>query len=99
MVLDPVPIGTDSDVWGLYIVYDGHGGRAAVDYCMAKAHDVLLDEVREARLDPGGIAQAMDRAFGKVDQALRVAGTMRCGSTATVVLAQRSQETLRLHFV
>lgn len=98
MVIDPAPIGRDGETWGLYIVYDGHGGRAAVDYCMDKAHDVLLSEMRDARLDPSGIAHAMDRAFGKVDVELRSAGTWRCGCTATVVLAQRSPGGLRLHF-
>merc|ERR1719240_993998 len=41
-IVDPFPIrGGDRELWGYFAVYDGHGGRQAVDYCEAKLHDIV----------------------------------------------------------
>lgn len=58
-------------------VYDGHGGRQAVDYASSKLHDVLLGE-------QGAYEQQLTKAFHKVDDTLRLFGCEHCGSTATV---------------
>lgn len=60
-------------------VYDGHGGRQAVDYASSKLHDVMLGE-------QGSYEQQLTKAFHKVDDTLRLFGCEHCGSTATVAV-------------
>lgn len=103
VVVDPFALGDrDGERWGFYAVYDGHGGRQAVDYCEAKLHEVVLDELRAARPRHGpisdeAIAEALARSFQRVDDQLRLVGAWRCGCTATVVLLNRSRNGPRIH--
>lgn len=99
VVVDPFAFGEKGgDRWGFYAVYDGHGGRQAVDYCEAKLHEVVMDELRAARsrcaanrpLSDEAIAEALSRSFQRVDDQLRLVGAWRCGATATVALVNRT---------
>jgi serine/threonine protein phosphatase PrpC len=102
----------DTEQWGFFAVYDGHGGRQAVDYTEAKLHEIVLNELSSARSSasnassPSGgigrwsdeaIGEAMTRAFQRVDDQLRLVGAWRCGCTATIVLVRQTQNATRLH--
>ena len=97
MVIDPF-LGDAEEQWGFFAVYDGHGGRQAVDYCEQKLHLTLLDEMAKlGEITDEGISDAFVRTFRRADDQLKMLGTWRCGCTATVVLAHRSSKGLRLH--
>lgn len=106
VVVDPFMVGDGGeDVrWGFFGVYDGHGGRQAVDYCESKLHCIVLDELRAAaRMRAGGaladdtICDVLTRTFQRVDDQLRLVGAWRCGCTVTVVLVRRTSASLRLY--
>lgn len=113
VVVDPYHVTADSsdaEQWGFFAVYDGHGGRAAVEYTQAKLHEILLSELRAARsaapqCSPGGlvaltdqaVSDALTRTFQKVDDQLRLVGAWRCGCTATVALQRKTQSGSRLY--
>lgn len=105
VVIDPFLAGDcEGDFWGYFAVYDGHGGRQAVDYCEAKLHGVIYDELRAAVGSAAGgavtddaVSDAVSRSFHRVDDQLRLVGAWRCGCTATVVLAHKTSAGLRLH--
>lgn len=105
VVVDPFAFGDrGGERWGFYAVYDGHGGRQAVDYCEAKLHEVVMDELRAARtrcanraLSDEAVAEALSRSFQRVDDQLRLVGAWRCGCTATVALVNRTAAGPRVH--
>lgn len=68
-------------------VYDGHGGRQAVDYITAKLHDVLISELGTDS-DP---ERALTSTFHKVDAQLRLVGCFHTGATATTALIWRER--------
>jgi len=91
-VIDPLSHegGRSSEVtWGLFAVYDGHGGRQEADYCQSRMHEILLGELR----DQGGgrsVEDALVASFKKVDGQLAMLGAWSSGCTATVALAHRN---------
>lgn len=102
VTIDPfnVPGAGPGESWGLFAVYDGHGGRQAVDYCEAKLAEVLLDEFRACTglpLSDQAVADALTRTFQRVDDQLRLVGAWRCGCTATVALVRRTGSAVRLY--
>ncbi|CAK9022133.1 unnamed protein product [Durusdinium trenchii] len=109
VVIDPF-VGDAEDSWGFFAVYDGHGGRQAVDFCEQKLHTTLQDQTagppcggdelgKLSEMSDEAVSDAFVRCFRRVDDQLKMLGTWRCGCTATVVLAHRnsSKGTLRLH--
>lgn len=104
-VIDPFLVGErPGDLWSYFAVYDGHGGRAAVDYVEGKLHGLVFEELRAALACAGldavsdeAVSEVLSRAFQRADEQLRILGTWRCGCTATVVLAHRTTSSLRLH--
>mmetsp|Transcript_3878 Transcript_3878/g.9881 ORF Transcript_3878/g.9881 Transcript_3878/m.9881 type:complete len:485 (-) Transcript_3878:209-1663(-) len=106
VVIDPYLVGDEDDDgerWGYFGVYDGHGGRQAVDYCEEKLHEVILNELRLAKPRPGtrmtddAVAEALSKAFRRVDDQLKLVGAWRCGCTATVALTRKTPLAMRLH--
>lgn len=101
-IVDPfMPGGPEGDQWGYYAVYDGHGGRQAVDYVEANLHNVILGELKVA--SRGGstsdsrVAQALQRSFNQVDDQLKPVGAWKCGCTATIALVHKTPAGSRLH--
>eukprot|EP00927_Polykrikos_kofoidii_P012809 TRINITY_DN15553_c0_g1_i1.p1 TRINITY_DN15553_c0_g1~~TRINITY_DN15553_c0_g1_i1.p1 ORF type:complete len:578 (+),score=88.39 TRINITY_DN15553_c0_g1_i1:32-1735(+) len=103
-VLDPLPVGGSDERWGFFAVYDGHGGRQAVDHCEAKMHDVLVSELesssRLCRTASSGFyeavaCEALTAAFRRVDSQLATLSGDACcnstGCTATVALVRTSR--------
>lgn len=82
---------SSSSCLGFYAVYDGHGGRQATDYCLAKMHDVLLGELGHGEKTCGDFEWAFEQAFVKVDDQLRLVGAWNCGCTATIAVLQRQK--------
>merc|ERR1711865_95927 len=70
-----------SGEWGFFSVYDGHGGRMAVEHVKQHLHNVLLDEA-EFEDDAAGMKEAPVRAYTRTDQQLRAMGAWEVGSTA-----------------
>ena len=84
--------GSSSDRWGFFAVYDGHGGREAVDYCEMRLHEqVALEMKTSSPLD------ALQTAFQKIDSQLGMYGAWNHGTTATVVLVQATKAGRSLH--
>eukprot|EP00416_Gambierdiscus_australes_P026917 CAMPEP_0171058114 /NCGR_PEP_ID=MMETSP0766_2-20121228/2277_1 /TAXON_ID=439317 /ORGANISM="Gambierdiscus australes, Strain CAWD 149" /LENGTH=584 /DNA_ID=CAMNT_0011513343 /DNA_START=32 /DNA_END=1786 /DNA_ORIENTATION=- len=85
--------------WGFFAVYDGHGGRQAVDYCEARLHEVVLAELENLSLDQegGDVSSALRGAFEKIDGELAMVGAWRTGCTATVALVHRTRSTVMLY--
>ncbi|CAK0809519.1 unnamed protein product [Prorocentrum cordatum] len=90
--------GAASD-WAFFGVYDGHGGRGAVDACRDQLHQVVAAELQGlAPVDSAGVHAALARAFEQVDSDLHRAGAAaRCGCTATAALAHRADGELTLY--
>jgi len=86
----------NSDRWGFFAVYDGHGGRQEVNYCEAKLHELVLMELQSLPRDKG-VSTALVEAFQKIDGQLATLGAWNSGCTATVVLAHRQETGLTLH--
>lgn len=86
-VVDPL-LSSREDCWGLYSVFDGHGGKEETNYCVAKMHEVLAQELRAL---PQGKEphDALVAAFRKVDGQLAMLGAWNSGCTATVALLHR----------
>jgi len=81
------PVGALGEV-AFYAVYDGHGGRTAVEYVRAQLHRNICAELRAAR--GADVPGALSRAVLRADAALRPAGAYTAGTTAAMVLlAQR----------
>lgn len=72
-------------------VYDGHGGRTAVEFVTSHLHTQLERELRAAPNAP--IADLMKSAFLKIDKMLLQMGTHNCGTTAAVCLCLRATGT------
>lgn len=74
--------------WGLFAVYDGHGGRDEKDYCEKQLVEVASAELKS--LPPGRDAcQVIETTFKKIDGQLAMLGSWGSGCTATVVLMRR----------
>lgn len=104
VIIDPlIENRTEGEQWSYFAVYDGHGGRQAVDYVESNLHDVVLTELTAAKgssekLTDARIRQVFERAFHHVDDQLKLLGSWKCGSTATVALVHRTAAgTTRLH--
>ena len=93
LVLEPFEPGRDaSDRWGFFAVYDGHGGREAVDYCEMRLHEQVALEMKTSNAP-----DALQTAFLKIDSQLGMYGAWNHGTTATVVLVQDTKGTRSIH--
>jgi len=70
-------------------VYDGHGGRTAVEFVTQHLHAQLERELSTAG-PAANIADCLKGAFLKVDRMLMQVGAMHCGTTAAVALCLRA---------
>merc|ERR1719247_1566711 len=80
VIIDPFMQADDeSDQWGFYAVYDGHGGRLVVDFVESYFHEVLLQELAPLRRGSNAcgtsvanldarITLALQKAFRDVDE-------------------------------
>lgn len=99
-IIDPLPVhdnasagrGFPEERWGYFAVYDGHGGREAVDFCEAHLHEHVASELRRLPRNPhhapdrSAVFIALTAAFKHADGRLAEAGATKCGCTATVAL-------------
>ena len=80
-------------------LYDGHGGRAAVDFVTERLHRAVEAELRLAPpAEPP--TECLKRAFIKIDRMLLQLGCMHVGTTAASCLFLRSpgpEASLTLH--
>ncbi|KAL1511486.1 hypothetical protein AB1Y20_006284 [Prymnesium parvum] len=70
----------------LFALYDGHGGRDAVDFVVTHLHQILeakLCEIERVEVD-AEVGNAFSTAFRKVDRMLAQTGCFLCGTTAVV---------------
>lgn len=97
-VVDPYLVNSSDEEsrWGFFAVYDGHGGRQAVDYCEERMHNVLLQELQTQPKEKD-VKRALCAAFARVDSELAMLGAWRNGCTATVALVCRTGSTVTLH--
>ena len=83
--------------WGFFAVYDGHGGRAAADWCGAHLHGVLARNLRAELVGAGAtgapaprtwrrVSNVLDRTFLECDEQLDPAHGVFSGCTAVVAL-------------
>lgn len=70
-------------------VYDGHGGRAAVDFVTQHLHAQLKRELDAAGAN-ANIHECLRGAFLKVDRMLMQVGAVHCGTTVAVALCLRA---------
>ena len=71
---------------GYFAVFDGHGGKEAVEYCKNRLHEELKKCIKSY---PADIPKALTKCFKKVDDQLRLAGAITAGTTATVCLIRK----------
>jgi len=97
-IVDPLPIGGKSldAKWAYFAVYDGHGGRQAVDWLEEHLHNLVGAELQSVKVTKSGhpedscVITAVKNAFKKVDSQLATLGAWKYGSTATVALLHTS---------
>jgi len=78
--------------YAFFAVYDGHGGRTAVDFCAERLHENVTQELQRTDLtgtDASDVPQAIARAVLSTDEQLKPAGAYGCGSTAAILLLRR----------
>lgn len=94
-VLESTDASTESpgndDTWAYFGVYDGHGGRGAVEACRDRLHVAVGSQLRGlARFDCKSVHSALSASFKQVDAELaQKNGGWRSGCTATTALAHR----------
>uniref|UniRef100_A0A7S1MQM9 PPM-type phosphatase domain-containing protein n=1 Tax=Alexandrium catenella TaxID=2925 RepID=A0A7S1MQM9_ALECA len=98
-IIDPflVPEDGQEGRWGFFAVYDGHGGRQAVDYCEERLHEVVLQELTSLKPEDRDVSRALKGAFEKIDSELAMVGAWRTGCTATVALVYRTASAATLY--
>jgi serine/threonine protein phosphatase PrpC len=101
-IVDPLPIrrwntGKNIDAkWAYFAVYDGHGGRQAVEWLEEHLHHLVATELQTVKIAKSGhpedscVIAALTQAFKKVDAQLATLGAWKYGSTATVALMHTS---------
>ncbi|CAD7937099.1 unnamed protein product [Amoebophrya sp. A120] len=73
--------------WSYYGCYDGHGGKAVVDYTLAHLHEIFLQELQHVHFAHSQIRGVFERSFQTIDTQLRHLGcAWHCGTTCTVGL-------------
>ncbi|CAK8991142.1 unnamed protein product [Durusdinium trenchii] len=80
--------GASGGTWGFFAVYDGHGGREAVEYCELRLHEQVAQEMKTL-----GPHEALKATFQKIDSQLGMYGAWNHGTTATVALLCRREGT------
>eukprot|EP00931_Biecheleriopsis_adriatica_P089115 TRINITY_DN63297_c0_g1_i1.p1 TRINITY_DN63297_c0_g1~~TRINITY_DN63297_c0_g1_i1.p1 ORF type:complete len:587 (+),score=98.48 TRINITY_DN63297_c0_g1_i1:41-1762(+) len=87
------------ELWGLFAVYDGHGGRSEVDYVEAKLHDMLVAELQSKAPGTGcrNPQGALSTTFKKIDGQLGMLGAWNSGCTATVALVHQQASRRTVH--
>jgi serine/threonine protein phosphatase PrpC len=105
-IFDPLPVSKciegqiggrhPDEHWSFFAVYDGHGGRQAVDWLEAHFHTVVASELQTLSIletghhDHSAVVASLTRAFQKIDTQLATLGAWKYGSTATVALVHTS---------
>jgi len=105
-VVDPLPVHSHvggkgsgrvlDGHWRFFAVYDGHGGRQAMEWLETHLHHAVATELQSLRVPETGhydreaIATRLTQAFKKVDGQLASLGAWKYGSTATVALIHDS---------
>lgn len=89
----------EGGTWAFFGVYDGHGGRGAVDACKDGLHEAIADQLAGLpRIDYQSVHGALASAFQQVDTGLHHAGGgWKCGCTATAALVHRIGGELTLY--
>lgn len=90
-VCDALLVGDSiGDSWGYYAVFDGHGGRKAVQHCEERLHHLVAAELRvHPNADSSAIRSSLSSAFRKADEEVNDLSSPMSGCTATVALARR----------
>jgi len=70
-----------------FAIYDGHGGRGAVDFTAKRFHEILLDELPK---NPEKPAESLRQAFHKTDKEIAENQIQFSGTTAVVGLIRSS---------
>lgn len=104
-VVDPLPVLNNhnhgyrrmhDEHWRFFAVYDGHGGREAMEWSESHLHHLVAAELQSLKgseashHDHDAVAAALTRAFKKIDGQLASLGAFKYGSTATVALIHDS---------
>jgi protein phosphatase PTC1 len=79
----------EDETQGFFAIYDGHGGRSAVEYTEKKLHINLLDELKTKEPE-----DALKEAFLKTDREIGENKIESSGSTAVVALLRRKEKKL-----
>eukprot|EP00002_Diphylleia_rotans_P040021 TRINITY_DN93_c0_g1_i5.p1 TRINITY_DN93_c0_g1~~TRINITY_DN93_c0_g1_i5.p1 ORF type:complete len:262 (-),score=57.82 TRINITY_DN93_c0_g1_i5:406-1191(-) len=69
-------------------IYDGHGGRAAVDHVADHLHKLFQGILRESGENPN-MPEVWKRTFLRVDEQLKENGILYAGTTAIVTYVRR----------
>lgn len=94
-VIDPFLL-QGEERWGFFAVYDGHGGRQAVDYCEERLHELVRAELQSLS-EEKDVEAVLQKAFQRIDAELALVGAWRTGCTATVALVHRTASTSALY--
>jgi serine/threonine protein phosphatase PrpC len=105
-IADPLPLHTlhgcrtmgsaIDEQWRFFAVYDGHGGRQAMEWLEQHLHHFVANELQSlkpsqpGKYDRASVADALKNAFKQADHELATLGAWKYGSTATVALIHES---------
>lgn len=98
-VVDPLFTSEHGERWGYFAVYDGHGGRQAVDWCEAHLHERVGAALKglRAHFDRPAVYAALISAFKEADEQLAQLGAMKYGCTATVAVTHKASSGTTLY--
>eukprot|EP01116_Phalansterium_solitarium_P009885 TRINITY_DN2422_c0_g1_i1.p1 TRINITY_DN2422_c0_g1~~TRINITY_DN2422_c0_g1_i1.p1 ORF type:complete len:1572 (-),score=548.15 TRINITY_DN2422_c0_g1_i1:385-5100(-) len=86
----------DVEHQGYFGLYDGHGGRATVEFVAQKLHAVLLQELQRADRN---VAQAMRQAYSRVDEMIVEKPILVSGCTSVSAVIRKNENGERWLYV
>merc|ERR1711934_4584 len=93
----------DVEHQGYFAIYDGHGGKAAVELVAKRLHEVFLEELNNVEnseseeVKDAGISGAYERAYLRTDEEIQTAEILYSGTTTVSAFLRREGDVRKLY--